>query len=91
MQEKVFGAPAAYGRTTEFKLCFPEGTLIDTNALARLTKTSKSYWERLRRDNVGPAYIKRGRIVLYRIEDVEEFLSLHIVETSTDGGSDVEW
>ena len=91
MQEKMFGAPTAYGQTAKFKLCFPEGTLIDTSALARLTKTSKSYWERMRRENVGPAYIKRGRIVLYRIEDVEEFLSLHIVETTTEGGCDDVW
>lgn len=69
----------------------PENTLIDTNAVARLTKTSKSFWERLRREGLGPAYIRMGRIVLYRMSDVEEFLAAHVVEPVTKGGTDVDW
>jgi predicted DNA-binding transcriptional regulator AlpA len=56
-----------------------EKTLIDTCAIARLTKTSKSYWEKLRYRGAGPRYIKRGRLVLYWLSDVEAWLEGHSV------------
>ena len=56
-----------------------ENTLIDTRAIARLTKTSKSYWEKLRCRGEGPRHFKRGRIVLYRLSDIEAWLEAHLV------------
>jgi predicted DNA-binding transcriptional regulator AlpA len=61
-----------------------ETTLIDTCAIARLTKTSKSYWEKLRCRGEGPKYIKRGRLVLYWLSDVEVWLEAHAV--TPEGG-----
>lgn len=60
-------------------------TLIDTAAAARLTKTSKSYWEKLRWRKEGPKYIKRGRLVLYWLSDIEAWLDKHsIIPTGDD-------
>jgi predicted DNA-binding transcriptional regulator AlpA len=61
-----------------------ENTLIDTCAIARLTKTSKSYWEKLRCRGEGPKYIKRGRLVLYRLSDVERWFEMHSVTPKGD-------
>ena len=61
-----------------------EKTLIDTCAIARLTKTSKSYWEKLRCRGEGPIYIKRGRLVLYRLSDIETWLKMYSVVPAGD-------
>lgn len=58
--------------------------LIDTAAAARLTKTSKSYWEKLRWRKEGSKYIKRGRLVLYRLSDIEMWLEQHSVVPAGD-------
>lgn len=58
--------------------------LIDTCAIARLTKTSKSYWEKLRCRGEGPKYIKRGHLVLYWLSDVELWLEAHLVTPAGD-------
>lgn len=57
----------------------PRKTLLDTAALARLTNTSKSYWEKLRCRGESPKYIKRGHLVLYWLADIEEWLEAHSV------------
>ncbi len=62
----------------------PTKTLIDTAAAARLTKTSKSYWEKLRCCGEGPRYIKRGRLVLYWLSDIEAWLEMHSVTPAGD-------
>lgn len=54
-------------------------SLIDTCALARLTRTSKSYWEKLRSRGEGPRFYKFGRNVLYRLSDLEAYLESHSV------------
>ncbi len=62
----------------------PKTTLIDTCAVARITKTSKSYWEKLRSRCEGPKYIKRKRLVLYRLSDVVDWLELHSITPAGD-------
>ena len=57
----------------------PKKTLISTGALAQLTKTSKSFWEKKRSAGEGPKYIKIGRNVLYRMSDAEDWLDAHEV------------
>ena len=61
-----------------------EKTLIDTCAIARLTKTSKSFWEKLRCRGEGPKYYKVGRIVLYRLSDIEAYLEARSVIPAVD-------
>ena len=59
-------------------------TLLDTTAVARFTKTSKSFWEKLRCRGEGPRYIKRGRLVLYWLSDLEIWLEKHSVTPAGD-------
>ena len=48
--------------------------LLPQPALAQLLSVSERTLERWRLEGVGPAYIKAGRRVLYRREDVECWL-----------------
>ena len=47
----------------------------DTAQLARRTKTSDSYWNKMRVAGEGPSFIKLGRRVLYRPSVVDEWLA----------------
>jgi hypothetical protein len=47
----------------------------DTAELARRTKTSDSYWNKMRVAGEGPPFIKLGRRVLYRPNLVDEWLA----------------
>jgi hypothetical protein len=56
-------------------------SLLNTGDLARITRTSKSTWEKMRVDRLGPSYIKVRNLVWYRRADVAEWLSAHEVQT----------
>jgi predicted DNA-binding transcriptional regulator AlpA len=56
----------------------------DTPELARRTKTSESYWNKLRVAGDGPPYVKVGRLVRYRPSDVETWLA-SLTRSSTSG------
>ena len=56
-------------------------SLLNTAELARITRTSKSTWEKMRVDRRGPSYIKVRNLVWYRRADVAEWLSAHDVQT----------
>jgi predicted DNA-binding transcriptional regulator AlpA len=64
---------------------FATKTLIDTCALARLTGTSKSYWEKMRMRKEGPRHIAAKGLVRYRWSDVEAWMNAH--EVSAQEGS----
>jgi predicted DNA-binding transcriptional regulator AlpA len=53
--------------------------LVNTGALARLTQTSKSTWEKMRVEGRGPRYIKVRNLVWYRWADIEAWLAEHEV------------
>ncbi|MGI3187080.1 helix-turn-helix transcriptional regulator [Nioella aestuarii] len=58
--------------------------LLSTEALATITDTSKSTWEKMRMRGEGPPYIKVRNLVWYRWADVEAWLAAH--EVSNQGG-----
>ena len=47
----------------------------DTSELARRTKTSESYWNKMRVAGDGPPYVKVGRLVRYRPSVVDAWLA----------------
>jgi predicted site-specific integrase-resolvase len=49
--------------------------LVTQSRLADLLAVSERTLERWRVEGIGPAYVKAGRRVLYRMEDVENWLS----------------
>lgn len=40
-----------------------------------------SWLRRTRRERRGPTFIRLGRIIFYRVTDIEDFLTIHEVET----------
>ena len=59
----------------------------DTPELARRTKTSESYWNKLRVAGEGPPYTKIGRLVRYRPSDVDTWLA-SLTRSSTSEASE---
>ena len=57
---------------------------LDTLAASRRLGLSKSTMEKLRVYGGGPRFLKLGRLVRYRIEDLEEWLSNRLVESTSD-------
>jgi Helix-turn-helix domain len=58
----------------------------DTEQLARRTRTSESYWNKMRVAGEGPPFIKLGRRVLYRPSVVDAWLAkLERFSTSDHG------
>lgn len=55
---------------------------VDTAGAARLLALSASYLEKLRfyRDPDGPPYLKHGRMVRYRIADLEAWAAARVRE-----------
>ena len=49
--------------------------LLDTKALASYLQIAVSTLRQYRLDNKGPAYIKIGHLVRYRLDDVEAWLT----------------
>src|SRR5436190_23084782 len=47
----------------------------DTSELARRTKTSESYWNKMRVAGDGPPYVKIGKLVRYRPSTVDTWLA----------------
>lgn len=58
----------------------PNATLDERNA-APFIDLSIHYLRRARREGRGPAFIRIGRSIRYRVADLEKFLSAHRVET----------
>ncbi len=54
---------------------------VDERDASRLIGLSTSYLRQARMRNVGPAYVRIGRAVRYRVADLERFLDEHRVET----------
>jgi predicted DNA-binding transcriptional regulator AlpA len=64
-----------------------EKLLIDTKALGILTGFSPRTLERKRVSGTGPAYVKVGKAVRYRPEDVQAWIANHLIaSTSMDRG-----
>lgn len=52
----------------------PKMVLLKTKQLAERVGQSERYWEMARIKGDGPAFIKIGRSVYYKLEDVEAWL-----------------
>ena len=57
---------------------------LDTLAASRHLGLSKSTMEKLRVYGGGPQYLKLGRLVRYRIEDLEAWLADRVVASTSD-------
>lgn len=55
-----------------------EKALINSGALAKMTATSKEYWEELRMTGRGPKCCEDLGHVWYRLSDVQDWLEEHI-------------
>jgi hypothetical protein len=58
--------------------------LFDTVAAARYVGLSKSTMEKARLYGGGPPYLKLGRLVRYRVVDLDEWLNAHLRSTTSD-------
>lgn len=56
---------------------------ICESELARRANVSIAVIRKWRREKSGPRFLKLGRLVRYRVRDVEAWLELHTVESST--------
>ncbi len=54
---------------------------VDERDASRFIGFSTSYLRQARMRNEGPAFIRVGRAVRYRVEDLTQFLDAHRVET----------
>ena len=57
---------------------------MDEKGVFRKYDLSKSFLRKRRRLGQNPPYLKIGRMVKYRREDIEAFLVDHMVKTSDD-------
>jgi len=57
---------------------------VDTTAAASRIGLSKSTLEKLRVYGGGPAYLKLGRLVRYRVEDLDSWLKDRIVSSTSE-------
>ena len=64
----------------------PHEDYEDTSDLARRTKTSESYWNKMRVAGDGPPYVKVGRLVRYRRADVDTWISAGLRTSTPDPG-----
>jgi predicted site-specific integrase-resolvase len=64
----------------------PPLALIPPSHLAGLLKISIRTLERWRVEGVGPTFIKAGRRVLYRPEDIERWLGQAARRSTSDAG-----
>ncbi len=63
---------------------WPEGkTFISTLELAKATDTRVNWWEKLRLVGGGPRYTKLGRLVRYRVSDIEAWFSERTAESTS--------
>jgi predicted DNA-binding transcriptional regulator AlpA len=67
-------------KNTSAPLGTPKPT-VDERDASHLTGFSTSYLRQARMRRVGPPFIKVGRAVRYRVEDLDQFLDSHRVET----------
>lgn len=58
---------------------------IDTTEAARLTGLSKSTLEKMRVTGTGPRYLKLGKIVRYRPDDLEQWLEDRLILSTSAG------
>ena len=64
---------------------------LDTPATALHSKTSESYFEKLKCVGGGPPFVKIGRRVLYRLDLLDAWLNEHLrLSTSDRGGAEHE-
>lgn len=57
---------------------------LDTTGAAAYTGVSRSSLEKLRVYGGGPRYLKLGRRVRYRVEDLESWLSERLVSSTSE-------
>ena len=62
----------------------------DTPELARRTKTSESYWNKMRVAGDGPPYVKIGKLVRYQPSVVDAWLASLTRSSTSDTGAAAE-
>jgi len=64
---------------------------LTTKKIAVQTQTSTSYWEKLRGKGGGPKYVKVGRSVRYRPDDIRDFMNSQVrASTSSLSSSKID-
>lgn len=62
------------------------GKLLKQGEVAALLGLSKAWMERSRWAGNGPAYVKFGSAVRYRLEDVQEYLTARLTNSTSTAG-----
>ena len=62
--------------------------LLTEQEVSRLFSVSLAFLRKKRFQSDGPRYLKIGRMVRYRLEDVEEFFNAYVVRSYTSAGAD---
>jgi hypothetical protein len=62
----------------------------DTSELARRTKTSQSYWNKMRVAGEGPPFVKIGKLVRYQPSVVDAWLAGLVRSSTSDPGPEQE-
>jgi excisionase family DNA binding protein len=58
--------------------------LLDQREAARVLRLSERTLERLRLQGGGPSYVKCGRSVRYRIDDIERWIAQRVVSNTSE-------
>ena len=62
-------------------------SLLSDKDLERITGRSRSSWQKDRLTGGGIPFIRVGRLVRYRLSDVEEWLRSRTLRSTSDSGS----
>lgn len=62
-------------KQTEALASYSPDSYLSAQDLAKLTKTSVSFWTMARQRGTGPQFVKLGRAIRYRVADVQAFLT----------------
>ena len=60
-------------------------TLLTQREAAHLLRCSQRTLERLRVSGAGPTYVKAGRLVRYRDQDLEKWIACRVVGSTSEG------
>ena len=66
----------------------PHEEYLTTNEVAQRTKTSRSFWEKLRVTGGGPEFQKCGHLVRYQWPEVVKFMNSKARRSTSDGAQD---
>ena len=71
--DPIGGDPPA--KQTEALASYSPDSYLSAQDLAKLTKTSVSFWTMNRQRGTGPQFVRLGRSIRYRVADIQAFLN----------------